>query len=189
MNLPNALTLGRLLAVPIVVWLIAAERFDTAFWCFAAAGVTDAIDGYLARRLNQITPLGAYLDALADKLLLMSIYVTLAAIGDVPLWLAILIVFRDVMILGAVVLAWLLERPMTIAPLFISKVNTTAQIVVAGLVLLAHGFSHHINPVLPWMFAGCGLLTALSLAAYLAQWMQHMSGNGIDPPESGQAMR
>lgn len=184
MNLPNALTLGRLLAVPVVVWLIATGRFQAAFWCFAAAGITDAVDGYLARRLNQITPLGAYLDALADKMLLMSIYVTLAIIGDVPLWLAILIVFRDVMILGAVVLAWVLERPMIIAPLFISKVNTTAQIVVAGLVLWAHEIAVPMKPFLLWLFIATALLTMVSLAAYLTRWARHMSAqdNGMPPP-------
>ena len=176
MNLPNTLTIGRLLAIPVVIWLIASERFEAAFWVFIAAGATDAVDGYLARRLNQRTTLGAYLDALADKMLLMSIYVTLAITGDVPLWLAIIIVFRDIMILGAVVLSWLLERPLTIAPLVISKVNTTCQILVAALALFAHGFRIDMIVFMPAIFAATALLTIVSLAAYLSRWVRHMSG-------------
>lgn len=178
MNIPNTLTVGRLIAVPVVVWLIASERYEWAFWLFLAAGITDAIDGYLARRLNQRTNLGAYLDALADKTLLMSIYVTLAITGDVPHWLAIIIVFRDLMILGAVVLSWLLERPMAIAPLAISKLNTTAQIIAAAMALFAHGFLVNLMMWLVPVFAFVALLTAASLAAYLSRWFRHMA----EPP-------
>ena len=179
MNLPNTLTLGRLIAVPVVVWLIASQRFELAFWLFVAAGVTDALDGYLARKLNQRTTLGAYLDALADKMLLMSMYVTLAIIGDVPGWLAIMIVSRDLMILGAVVLSWLLDQPMPIAPLFISKINTTGQIVTAALVLFAKSYAVDLMVLSPLAFTATGLLTAVSLAAYLLKWVRHMGPKAI----------
>lgn len=177
MNLPNTLTLARLSAVPLVIWLIASQRLHFAFWLFVAAGLTDALDGYLARRLNQRTRLGAYLDALADKMLLMSIYVTFGIIGFVPLWLAILVIFRDLMIMGAVVLSWLLERPLEIAPLFISKLNTTAQIILAALVLSARSFDFAAGFLPSWSFAAVGLLTAASLAAYLSHWIKYMAAH------------
>lgn len=174
MNIPNMLTLARLIAVPVVVWLIATGRFQIAFWGFLAAGLTDAIDGYLARRLNQRTRLGAYLDAIADKVLLDCIYVTLAIDASVPLWLALIVGFRDLMILGAVMLSWLLEQPMEIKPLVISKLNTAVQIGVAALILAMRGFGLSVGGYVGVFFAFTALLTVASLGAYLAAWIRHM---------------
>ena len=92
MNVPNLISLLRLAAVPLVVWQIATERPAGAFWVFVAAGVSDAIDGYLARILNQRTRLGAYLDPLADKMLLVCVFVTLGQVGKIESWLVILVV-------------------------------------------------------------------------------------------------
>ena len=176
MNLPNFLTLGRIIAVPVVVWLISVGRFQAAFWCFVAAGVTDAVDGYLARRLNQRTTLGAYLDPLADKALLVSIYVSLGVVGQLPNWLVILVVSRDLMIVGAVILSWLLERPVAIRPLFISKLNTVGQIMLAALVLADLGFALDHSDVVYVATLTVGALTLLSAGAYLVQWVRHMTG-------------
>ena len=106
-----------------------------AFIVFVIAGVSDAIDGFLAKRFDMATELGAYLDPLADKALLVSIYVTLAMLGKMPAWLTIVVVSRDIMIVGAIVLSWVLGKPVTIRPLRVSKLNTAAQIVLAALVL------------------------------------------------------
>jgi cardiolipin synthase len=174
-NLPNLLTIGRVFAVPLVVWLIASGQHLGAFWLFALAAVTDAVDGAIARAFDQRTELGAYLDPIADKALLVSIYVTLAVFEEIPAWLAIAVVFRDLVIIGAVILTWLIDRPLPITPLMVSKANTLAQIVFAGLVLGANGFGLSLAGA---ETAGAYLVGALTLAsagAYLAAFIRHMA--------------
>ena len=101
LSIPNLITLGRILLVPVVVWAISSGAMWIAFVLFLAAGVSDAVDGFLAKRFNMTTELGAYLDPLADKALIVSIYVTLGINNVIPRWLVILVVSRDIMIVGA----------------------------------------------------------------------------------------
>jgi len=183
LNLPNILTLGRIVIVPIVVWLIASGLFFAAFVCFVLAGITDALDGYLARKLDQRTTLGAYLDPLADKALLVSIYVSLGLVGHLPNWLVILVVSRDVMIVGAVILSWVMERPVTIRPLYVSKMNTFGQITLAAIVLFDLAFPVDVGALVGVVTVVTGALTAASMAAYLVQWIRHMTG--ADEPPAG----
>ncbi|MFS8039258.1 CDP-alcohol phosphatidyltransferase family protein [Xanthobacter sp. AM11] len=175
MSLPNIITLLRILLVPAVVWSIASGEALLAFWLFLAAGVSDALDGFIAKRFHMQTELGAYLDPVADKALLVSIYVALAVAGLIPRWVAIAVVSRDVMIVGAVVLSMVMDRKVAISPLLVSKVNTAIQITFAAFVLATAGF----GLVLPGLFnlglVAVGLLTALSAAAYLAAWTRHMA--------------
>ena len=135
MNIPNTLTFARIVSVPLLIWLIIDQDFFAAFVVFMLAGISDAADGYLAKRYGWRTELGAYLDPIADKALLVSIYVALGAAGHLPVWLVIAVVSRDVLIVGAVVLAWMMSRPVKVKPLVVSKVNTFAQISLAGLAL------------------------------------------------------
>jgi cardiolipin synthase len=155
--------------------MITQGRWLAAVICFVVAGVSDAVDGYIAKRFSLRTELGAYIDPLADKALLMSIYVTLAIIGTLPGWLAITVVSRDVMILFGVVVAWLVGRPLAIKPLVVSKVNTAAQIGFAGLVLAANAFQFDLGTARDWMMALIGVLTVASAGAYLLTWFAHMS--------------
>ena len=134
-TLPNAITFARLCAVPVAVWLVLQEDFAFAFWLFAAAGASDAIDGWLARRQGP-SYLGALLDPVADKALLVTMYVTLAAVHVLPDWLAILVVFRDAVILGGIAVLSMLGQPPLIRPLRISKVNTALQIVLVAIAML-----------------------------------------------------
>jgi cardiolipin synthase (CMP-forming) len=183
-NLPNLLTIGRVFAVPLVVWLIASGQSFWASWVFALAAATDGLDGAIARAWDQRTVLGAYLDPIADKALMVSIYVTLAIFGEAPRWLAIAVVFRDLIIVGAVILTWLIERPLPIEPLRISKLNTFAQIVFAGMVLAADGFSldlPRVEQVGGWL-VGC--LTLGSAGAYLAAFIRHMASTEPDRPDA-----
>ena len=140
MSIPNLITLGRILLVPVVVWAIAAGAMWLAFVLFVAAGVSDAVDGYLAKRFNMTTELGAYLDPLADKALIVSIYLTLGISGEIPRWLVIMVVSRDIMIVSGVILAWVLGNPLKMKPLLVSKLNTVAQILFACVVLGSLGF-------------------------------------------------
>ena len=174
-NLPNLITIGRLILVPFVVAMIGRGNWEAAFFGFVLAGVSDAIDGFIARRFDMRSELGAYLDPLADKALLISIYVTLAVAGDLPGWLAIVVVARDVMIMGAVVLSWLLDKPVKIRPSFLSKVNTAGQIAFAALVLGSHAFNIEHSVYLPEFMLVVAGLTIASIAAYLAGWLRHMT--------------
>ena len=141
MNIPNLITLGRILLVPIVVWAIATPgTMWIAFVLFLAAGVSDAVDGFLAKRFSMTTELGAYLDPLADKALIVSIYLTLGINDLIPRWLVILVVSRDILIVGGIMLSWLIGNPLKIKPLLVSKLNTVAQIVFACVVLGSLGF-------------------------------------------------
>ncbi len=175
MTLPNLITVARLLMVPLVIMMILDGLWLPAFFVFALAGLSDAVDGYLARRFAMASDLGAYLDPIADKALIVSIYVTLALVGAVPSWLVILVVSRDVMIVTAVVLSWMLGRPLPIAPFSVSKLNTLAQLLFAALLLGSRAFGFE-----PGLAIGIGsgvvaLLTLASMAAYLAFWLRHMA--------------
>ena len=111
-----------------------------AFALFLVAGISDAVDGFLAKRFHMASELGAYLDPLADKALIVSIYVALGIAGAMPISLVILVVSRDIMIVSGIMLSWLIGKPMPVRPLAISKVNTVAQILLATFVLAARGF-------------------------------------------------
>ena len=134
LTVPNVISFARLCAVPAVIYLALVESWGAAFGLFAAAGISDAVDGWLARRQGG-TALGAALDPLADKTLMVGMYLTLAAMRQLPIWLAIAVVFRDVMIVGGLLLLWLYDHPVPIRPLAISKVNTGLQISLVGMVL------------------------------------------------------
>ena len=146
LNLANVITFGRLCAVPLAFWLVLVHRIEAAFWLFVAAGLSDALDGWLARRYGG-NAIGALMDPVADKALMVTMYITLAAIGVLPLWLAILVVFRDVLIVGGIVVLTVLGHAVTIQPLYISKLNTVLQIVLIGVSLLQGGF----GPGVPWL--------------------------------------
>ena len=165
--------------MPVVVWAIAAQEMLLAFGVFVAAGLSDAVDGFLAKRFNMTSELGAYLDPLADKALIVSIYVALGITEALPRWLVILVVSRDIMIVGAVMLSWLMGNPVRVRPLPVSKANTVAQIVLACLVLAALAFRWNIDPLLTLVMMVVALLTLLSVGFYLAEWLRHMNGSGV----------
>ena len=174
-NLPNLITLARLLLVPLTVWLIISEAYGWAFITFMVAGGSDGIDGFLARRFGWLTRLGAYLDPLADKALLVSVYVTLGFMKELPAWLVITVVSRDVLIVGAVVLSRLMDHPVKIVPLMVSKVNTVAQVIFAVLVLGVAALHHPLILLVNFGSIPVALLTVLSGAAYLLAWLRHMA--------------
>ena len=174
-NLPNAITIGRFILVPVVVWAIASGQVLFAFWLFVAAAVSDSVDGFLAKQFRMTSDFGAYLDPLADKAMLMSIYVSLSVAGLLPLWVVIAVVSRDVMILGAIVVSWLVNQPLEIRPLLVSKLNTGAQFVLAALVLASNAFGFDAGYAYPAALAAVGVLTGLSAAAYLVTWTRHMA--------------
>lgn len=170
--------------VPIVFWLMLNGQPKGAFYVFLAAGVSDAVDGYLAKRFNWTTELGAYLDPLADKLLIVCIFVALGVRGELPSWLVIAVVSRDVLIVMAIMLSLVLGHPVGIKPFIVSKANTLAQIVLAAMVLADDAFRLQLDAPRVMMVWVTGLLTVASLAAYLRAWVKHMSnyeGDGGAP--------
>jgi len=182
-NIPNIITVFRIFLVPVVVWLIISGQLQWAFFVFALAGLTDALDGYLAKRFGWTTVLGAYLDPLADKLLLVSIYIVLGLADHLPVWLVIAVVSRDLLIVGAVLLSWIVGRPLELRPLLISKANTACQIVLAALVLVDLGLALGWDALTRQLIWITGTLTILSAALYLHAWLRQMSEieNEVEP--------
>lgn len=180
MNIPNSLTLARIFLVPLVVWLIISHEMLPALILFLLAGFSDAADGFIAKHYGQDTELGAYLDPIADKALLVSIYVTLGLSDRLPAWLVIAVVSRDILIVGAVMLSWILSRPMPVHPLLVSKANTLAQIVLAGLVLAELGLGLGLGTLISFCILVTGVLTILSAVAYFWAWLKHMAS--YEPP-------
>ncbi|WP_230167791.1 CDP-alcohol phosphatidyltransferase family protein [Roseomonas sp. CECT 9278] len=178
LTVPNLITLARLCAVPAAVWLMLRHRLDIAFLVFVGAGISDAVDGWLARVWNARSAVGALLDPIADKALLVSVYVTLAAIGVLPDWLAILVVFRDLLIVGGVITLWMLGMPARIRPLMVSKANTFAQIALAALALLLAGFDLSAPWLLEGMIVVVAVTTLASGAAYVVQAARLTAGGG-----------
>ena len=175
MNLPNLITLGRILLAPLTIWLIVAGEYSLAFLVFLVAGLSDAVDGFIARRYRLKTQLGSYLDPLADKLLLVSIYLTLGFLKFLPAWLVILVASRDVLIVGAIILSWVLDKPLRMHPLGVSKVNTAAQIILAGGVLAMLGLELQMTRALALGSLAVAVLTVASGALYLREWARHMA--------------
>lgn len=175
MSLPNLITIARILLVPIIVLLIMSKHMDFAFALFVVAGLSDGIDGFIAKRFDQVTVLGAYLDPIADKTLLVAIYVTLGFSHQLPGWLVILVVTRDVLIVGAILLGWVMGANIKIAPLMVSKINTTAQIILAGLVLANLGYDLNLSGIIDLSLYAVVISTIVSGAAYLIEWVNDMA--------------
>jgi cardiolipin synthase len=178
-SLPNIISLCRLLSVPVAIYLILHGYMAGAFWLFVAAGVSDAVDGYLAKRLDQTSVLGSYLDPIADKVLLVGVYITLGQAGHLPSWLVIMVVFRDLIIVGGVVLLHISNDGVRMRPLLISKINTATQITLIALVLAELGIGWTIsagfNTGLIYLVA---VTTIASGATYMISW-----GRNIEPIE------
>jgi len=135
-QLPNFLTLLRIVMVPVVVVLLNAHEYSYALLVFTLAGVTDGLDGWIAKKYQLESALGAMLDPIADKLLLVSTYTMLAVLGDIPFWLLILVIFRDLVIVGGYWILVALDKKAEIQPILVSKLNTLFQILLVVLVLV-----------------------------------------------------
>lgn len=165
-HLPNFLTALRLFAAPLTAWLIHNDKDTAALCVFAFAGLSDALDGYLARRLSPGSRFGVYLDPAADKVLMLASFVTLTMIGAVPLWLTVLVIGRDLAIVLGVALAWIFSLPVQIAPLNIGKASTVVQVGFIGMVLLLLALgADQPNVVLAGALAA-GVVTVASWLAY-----------------------
>ena len=136
MTIPNVITLLRFFLVPGVVFALLSGRMEWALAGFVIAGVSDGVDGFIARQFNQRSVLGAYLDPMADKLLLVSVFVVLGLMGNLPLWLVIAAVSRDALIIGAVLLSTIMGHPVEMKPLYVSNASS-ARMKAASTICMA----------------------------------------------------
>lgn len=170
-SIPNLITVFRIfLVVPLIV-LVLEGQYLWVLLLFAVAGISDGIDGYLARRYQWQSRLGALLDPLADKLLMVSAFVALGYIGHIPLWLVVLVIVRDIIIVSGAVAFRLLLGYLDMEPIRLSKLNTFLQItlVLTTLIDLA---SDWIPPyLLDGLIVVCAIFTVASGAMYVWIWM------------------
>lgn len=159
--MPNILTLLRIILVPIVIILLIQGDFLFALIIFVLAGITDGLDGFLARVLNQKTVVGAYLDPLADKALILSSFIALSVLGIIPSWLTVIVISRDCMILVGISILALMGVPFEIKPVFVSKVTTTFQLLVVFISLVFKSYPTGFNPQSYYLVEVLYLLTAL----------------------------
>ena len=176
LSLPNLITLARLLSVPLAIWLIVDRAYGAAFWVLVAAGLSDGLDGYIAKRFDRRTPLGAVLDPAADKTLLVGLCLTLALTGQIPVWLVALVILRDLLIVLGFVAIRAVVAPRQLTPLTISRINTLVQIALVGFVLGREGFGLPAEPATGLLIAAAATTTVLSGLAYLLRVGRLLAG-------------
>lgn len=166
MNYPNLISLLRLLSVPFIIWFIFIGHFVASFILFVLAGLSDGLDGFLAKKLNAVSRLGSFLDPLADKAMLVSVYASLAWIGKLPIWLVFVVIFRDLMLVAGTIWLYYKKKLKDIRPIFISKINTCAQILLVTFVLCSLAFHFRIVIAEEILIYLVGLTTVTSAIAY-----------------------
>ena len=170
--LPNAISLMRIALVPPILWLIVHEAYDWALLLFFIAGASDGIDGYLAMRFNWGSRLGALLDPIADKFLVAGLFVTLAWTGLVPVWLAVVVIVRDIVIVIGATIYNFFVRPVEGEPTRISKLNTALLLIYLLFVLSSAGFGWP-DPITHTVLGAAILVTVvISGVDYVWSWAQ-----------------
>lgn len=171
-HIPNWITGLRILLVAPFLWALLEERYSAALLLFIIAGVSDALDGFLAKYFGWTSELGGLLDPIADKLLLMGAILALGWLNELPGWLVALVVLRDALIVGGAVSYHLLIERFQAAPLMISKLNTLMQLLLVCAVIVHYGLLPLPETVLSGLIAVTTLTTLWSGAAYIWQWGQ-----------------
>jgi cardiolipin synthase (CMP-forming) len=174
MNIPNSLTILRILLIPCYIGLLVYGKFDQALIVLLVAGLTDALDGAIARMKNQYTRLGAVLDPLADKMLLISGFITLSMIHLVPSWVTILVVSRDVILMLGTAVAHFTDSRVDITPTFLGKGTTFLQLSYVVMVIFLTSRRIDLAVMLPLLF-GMVAFTLLSGLHYLYRGFRHTS--------------
>ena len=167
--IPNVITSARIFFVPCLIWMLLHHQFERSLILILLMGLSDALDGFLARCYGWKTTLGSYLDPIADKLMLLSAFVTFAVLGWVPWWLSAIVVARDVVLLAGAVFYHLSTRQLSMEPLLISKVNTFAQIMLAVSLIYAQVGTIHTQ-VLNALMTVVVCTTVGSGMRYVIEW-------------------
>ena len=173
-NLPNIISLFRLLSAPIIVWLIIKGLYSFSFILFVFAAISDAVDGFIARTFKAGSEVGNYIDPLADKVLLVAVYLSLGYKGLLDEWIVILVVFRDLLIVGGVIVNNVFtDKDLLLDPLKISKVNTLFQILLIVLVLAELSFGlPALSSIKNYLIFFVAVTTAISGGGYLLRWFR-----------------
>jgi cardiolipin synthase len=186
LNLANCLTLFRILTIPVFLEFLAYHFYWEALLVFAIGGFTDFLDGFVARRMNQQTALGTYLDPVADKLLVITSFVMLGSIDGLPIWLTVIVVVRDVLIvIGYAIIYMLVEERLQVKPTRTGKWSTTLQLLTLAVALLTLHDARLMSPrVLDLFVLACACTTVISGLQYLYRglvWLQNRASS-ITPP-------
>lgn len=168
--IPNLLTLVRIGLVPWLVVLLSEHQYMWSLIVFLVAGLSDALDGFIAKHFNAQTKLGALLDPVADKALLVSSYVMLSSLDAIPFWLMVVVVFRDVIIVGGYLIMEIFFDSVEMQPLKISKINTVTQIGYIAVILTMLTWSIEMSALLPMLEIFVLLTSVYSGAAYVYIW-------------------
>jgi cardiolipin synthase len=177
MNIPNFLTILRILAIPVFVICLLYGRFVTALFVFIGAGITDGLDGWIARVYHQRTPTGAYLDPIADKLMLTTAFIVLAVLQLIPQWLTVIVISRDVIVALGILILFLTDHPVEIKPLFIGKTATVFQIVTIAWALVTP-YSPFMQDILRYIIWGTAVLTCITGLQYIYIGTKHLNEQG-----------
>ncbi len=169
-HLPNVITCIRFILITPILCALLKNHYPLAFYLFLIAGLSDGLDGFLARFFGWTSYLGALLDPIADKLLLMGSFVVLAYLQQVPFWLAAFVVGRDICIMGGALAYRYWAGPLSCRPAWISKLNTFFQLVLVTLLIVKLAFFSLPEPVIPWLTTAVFLTTLLSFIRYAWVW-------------------
>jgi cardiolipin synthase len=170
-TIPNLITIFRILSVPVLIILLHGKHYDWAFLVFLVSGISDGLDGYIAKRFDMASELGGILDPLADKALILSSYLMLMLLGDVPFWLFLTVVFRDILILVGSLLYVALNGLMKMRPSYLSKLNTFTQIALVVAILASRTFQLDYPGVIDFLIYATAVTTILSGLHYAWIWL------------------
>lgn len=169
-HLPNFITCIRFILIGPILWALLTKCYPLAFYLFVIAGLSDGLDGLLARLFDWTTPLGALLDPLADKLLLMGSFVVLTYLKQIPLWLTMMVIGRDVWIMGGALLYRYWVGPLNYKPVWISKLNTFFQLVLVSLLIIKLAFFDISVELITRIIEAVFVTTLLSFVQYTWMW-------------------
>jgi len=167
---PNLLTLARIAMVPWLIVLLQQQNYPLSLLVFIVAGISDGVDGYIAKKYNAKTKLGAILDPLADKALLVSSYVMLSIMQLIPFWLVVTVVFRDVIIIAGYLIMEMFFGSVTMQPLRISKINTVVQIAFVIIMLASLALDLDLALIIEVVAYSVFVTSVVSGAAYVYIW-------------------
>ena len=181
-HIPNLITSLRILLVPPFLWLLLQERYESALLLFVVAGISEGLDGLLAKQYGWTSELGGLLEPIADKLLLVGAILVLGWLKELPVWLVVLAIFRDVLIVCGAISYHLMVERVKASPLPISKLNTLLQLLLVFAVIVSYG----LLPLPSWLLTGLIYLTALTTiwsgTAYVWQWSRRAWRVGRNAP-------
>ncbi len=169
-QIPNILTLSRIAAAPLLILLLRDANYELALILFILAGITDGLDGWIAKRFDFVSELGARLDPLADKIIIICAYIMLVVLGELPFWLVTLVIFRDLIIIGGYLVLTTLDGDIQMRPTMTSKINTVAQIVLVIAVLLENTSWLVLPDVSDLLTFAVAILTVASGVQYVWVW-------------------